>query len=296
VAWQQIILHLTPADLPRAEALLQLAGAVAVSLHDDGDAPVLEPRPGETPLWPAVVVRALFPRQIDATPLVDVLENALGPGLEASIETLDDDDWRNAWRETIVSRSIGRRLRIVAADDVDDIDVDDDAVVVALRMGLAFGTGAHPTTALCLEWLDAESVAGLDVIDYGCGSGVLAIAALKLGAASAWAVDDNAKALAATRDNARLNGVDERLWVGSPDALPDVRADLVLANILAGTLERLADELAERVVARGRIVLSGLLVAQCDGVERAYRPYFDSFCRATDDGWARLDAVRNRSA
>jgi ribosomal protein L11 methyltransferase len=167
---------------------------------------------------------------------------------------------------------------------------------VLLHMGLAFGTGEHPTTALCLEWLDAHLETGATVLDYGCGSGVLAIAALALGASGAWAVDHDAQALSATADNALLNGVTDRLAVLAPEALPALVVDTVLANILAAPLVELAPRFAEHVRPRGTIVLSGILERQVERVAAAYEPYFDDFAATVKNGWARLDAVRRNSS
>jgi ribosomal protein L11 methyltransferase len=161
-------------------------------------------------------------------------------------------------------------------------------------MGLAFGTGRHPTTRLCLEWLAARPLNGRRVLDYGCGSGVLALAALVLGAESALAVDVEPQALQATRDNARLNGLETRIWLGAPHELAPIQADIVLANIIARSLEALAPELSTRVVPGGRLVLSGLLETQVDAVRDAYAPAFRDFAVATAAGWALLEATRAR--
>jgi len=170
--------------------------------------------------------------------------------------------------------------------------VPDGLVGVKLNMGLAFGTGEHPTTALCLEWLDANLERGARVLDYGCGSGILAIAALALGAESAWAVDNDGQALAATRANARLNGCDTRLFVGAPEALPPLRVDVVLANILAAPLIELAPTFARRLAPGGRVVLSGILARQAASVAAAYAPWFDGIASCERNGWTRVDAVR----
>jgi ribosomal protein L11 methyltransferase len=159
-------------------------------------------------------------------------------------------------------------------------------------MGLAFGTGEHPTTALCLEWLDAALEPDATVLDYGCGSGVLAIAALALGADRAWAVDNDEQALTATRDNARLNGCETRLDVGAPESLPPLRFDVVLANILAGPLVALAAEFARIVVPGGAVVLSGILTRQAPNVVAAYEPWFEQIATHERDGWTRIDGLR----
>jgi ribosomal protein L11 methyltransferase len=163
---------------------------------------------------------------------------------------------------------------------------------VKLHMGLAFGTGEHQTTALCLDWVDANVARGATVLDYGCGSGVLAIAALALGARHAWAIDNDPQAIAATHDNARLNGCTERLFVGAPGDLPSITVDVVLANILAAPLIALAGTFARNLAPGGSVVLSGLLERQIAQVTAAYEPYFERLAHSVRDGWVRIDGVR----
>lgn len=290
MSWQTLRLSVRSEDVPAVEALLTLAGAAAVSLADAGSTPQLEPPPQETPLWPAVGVQALFPLHVELEALARVLE-ATFP--EALIErgTLGDDDWRSALAEPVIPRRIGT-IELLGADSPPSGARGVHAV--RLHMGFAFGTGEHPTTRLCLASLDAERPSDVDVLDYGCGSGVLALAALALGATHAFAVDNDDQALVAARRNAELNRVGDRLWIGSPDALPERRFGVVLANILAGPLVELAPALAARTTPGGRIVLSGILESQVEGVQAAYAPYFESLRAATEDGWARIDARRTR--
>jgi ribosomal protein L11 methyltransferase len=270
----------------KAEALLTLAGASSISLGDAGDDPVLEPPPGAAPLWPAVVVRALFPIQTKLAPLAALLRDACC-AREITIEAVDDEQWQAALRRVPPSRQIGR-LRLAAA--ADDSLVPLSSPHVRLHMGLAFGTGEHPTTALCLAWLEGRLPEGTRVLDYGCGSGILALAALALGASYAWAVDSDPQALQATSDNAALNAVSERIWIGSPGALPAVAADIVVANILASTLESLAPKLSGHT--GGTLVLSGILAEQSERVKRAYAPFCESFATTERDGWVCIEARR----
>jgi len=292
VSWQTLDVEIDRSDVGAAEALLELAGAVAVSLLDAGDVPQLEPRPDETPLWPVVRVRALYPEGVELGPIAHVLA-ARFPNARATIGTLAERDWQDALVATVRPRRIGS-LELLGADDSPTGAAGTHTV--RLHMGFAFGTGEHPTTRLCLEWLDATPPRGATVLDYGCGSGVLALAALALGASRAWAVDDDPQALAAARANAALNAVTERLTIAAPDALPERRFDVVLANILAGTLISLAPRLAASTAPGGRIALSGILATQREAVEAAYAPYFEGFAVATADGWVRLDARRSAVA
>jgi ribosomal protein L11 methyltransferase len=292
LTWQQLTLSVDSAEAERAEALLTLAGALALAFDDAGDDPVLEPPPGSTPLWPTVNIRALFPATLDLLPLSLVLQSSLRLRAPIAVQALGDD-WRNAPKE-IAPRPVGQRLWVAPAGSATPTPAG--RVGIRLNMGLAFGTGAHPTTALCLEWLDANVVPGATLLDYGCGSGVLAVAALALGARRAWAVDNDRQALAATADNARLNGVEDKLWVGPPEALPSLGVDLAVANILAGPLERLAPALAAALIPQGRIALSGILNAQRDRILVAYEPYFLSLASAEREGWLLLHGHLGSSA
>lgn len=292
MGWQTVRLTVQSREAQAVEALLTLAGAESVSLLDASDTPQLEPPPRETPLWPNVGVQALFNEGIDVRALARLL-GAQFPGARIELGTLSEQDWRGALQQRFAPRRIGN-LEVIGADAA--ANVDPHVHSVRLNLGFAFGTGEHPTTRLVLEWLDAERPIGSDVLDYGCGSGVLALAALALGAAHAFAVDNDDQALVAARANAALNGAGGRLWIGAPEDLPERSFDLVLANILAGTLEALAPSIAARTVAGGRIVLSGILDSQIAAVQRAYAPYFDGFRAAASEGWARLDARRTADA
>ncbi len=187
------------------------------------------------------------------------------------------------------SRAIGERLWLASADD--DV-VPSDRALVRINMGLAFGTGEHPTTALCLDWLESQVANRMTMLDYGCGSGILALAALALGARFAYAVDNDPQALVATNANAVLNGAEERLFVGAPESLPAVAVDVLAANILAGPLVELAPVLAKSVVPGGVLVLSGILEPQAARVAAAYSPYLADVAQAARDGWVRLTGRR----
>jgi ribosomal protein L11 methyltransferase len=280
---------------PYEDALFEI-GALAVTLLDAADDPVLEPAPGETPLWPTIVVRAHFPadanagdieRRLRARPELEALQAA-----SPQFEKLADRAWEREWLRDFRPMRFGSRLWICPGGQSAGAA---DATVVELDPGLAFGTGTHATTALCLEWLDAGAKTWLrdaTVIDYGCGSGILAVAALKLGAQRAAAMDIDPQALLATRQNAERNAVLDRVHITRDREVDGLSADVVLANILAGPLIELAPLLAGRVRPRGRIALSGLLVEQAGAVADAYQPWFDIVMSGARDGWGLLTGCR----
>ena len=227
------------ARVESAEAALFDAGALSVTLTDAVDDAILEPAPGEVRLWPQTVLQALFPAESAGPESIIVLANALDlPAERISVERLADRVWEREWLKDFHSMRFGRRLWIVPTHE--DPPADIDAVSVRLDPGLAFGTGTHPSTALCLTWLDSRLRAGAEVIDFGCGSGVLAIAAARLGARHVQAFDIDPQALIATRDNAGANHVEQRVHVHESASALATPVDVVLANILAGTLVQLA--------------------------------------------------------
>jgi ribosomal protein L11 methyltransferase len=270
--------------------LLEL-GALSTSLEDAGDHALLEPLPGETPVWPEAVVSGLFGDDTDAAILTLALAARLDidPG-RVTREDVEERDWVRAWMDDFRPMCFGERLWIVPTGYEPP---DPGAVNLLLDPGLAFGTGTHPTTALCLEWLDAHPPVDATAIDYGCGSGVLAIAALRLGARHCIGVDLDPQALVATRDNARRNGIpDEQLPVCLPEGLEAEPADLVMANILSGPLVELAPVLGRLVRPGGRLILSGLLAEQADTVAAAYRNTFKMAPPTLKDDWALLAGIR----
>jgi ribosomal protein L11 methyltransferase len=249
------------------EALLEL-GASSVTFVDRGDEPVLEPLPGEIRLWSDTLVRALFDESSEPASNLDRLATVLGPHITqtARVRAVADQEWERVWLTDWKSLRFGRRLWVVPHAAAAPKDAD--AVVVRLDPGLAFGTGTHPTTALCLQILESLPVAGRSVIDYGCGSGILGIAALKLGAAHVTAVDLDPQALLATRDNALRNGVSAQVEVCGVES-PLTPAYCVLANILAGPLIELAPKLTAACEPGGYLLLSGLLKTQAYAVKAA---------------------------
>ena len=292
MAWLELSLIVAAEQQAGVEAALEELGALAVTLLDAEDHPIFEPAPGETPLWPQIAMSALFEAASDRAGLVHVLTELvpeLGPE-RISFRHVEDQDWTRTWMDRFQPMRFGRRLRIYPWNI--EPPGDEGAVVVRLDPGLAFGTGTHPTTALCLEWLDAQDLAGRQVVDYGCGSGVLAIAALKLGAARVVGVDNDLQALTASRDNAERNRVGNDLALATPDAFVPFEADVLVANILAGPLEELAPLFARCVKAGGAIALSGILRGQETALVARYAEWFDAIAVEAREDWMRIGARR----
>jgi ribosomal protein L11 methyltransferase len=295
MSFYEIEFPLAALNLSEVEAALLKIGASSITFVDRADEPVLEPKPGEFKLWSDTLVRALFEESGSvargALSKLDCLSSSLGPHVteSARVRAVPTQVWERAWLKDWKSMRFGRRLWVIpcAADPPEDRD----AAVVRLDPGLAFGTGTHPTTALCLQILDSLPLSGRSVIDYGCGSGILGLAALKLGAAHVLAVDLDPQALLATRDNAIRNGVAAHITVqGIESGL--TAAYCVLANILAGPLIELAPTLTAACEPGGRIVLSGLLKAQAHAVKAAYAAGFDMVQVIERDEWCCIYARR----
>ncbi len=275
-----------------AEELLLANGASSVSLVDADDDPVLEPPPGATPLWSRTVAIGLFDAQADATRIGDALREYLpdGPTLELSTELVEDQDWVRVWLKDCPPMKFGERLWVCPHEKRVD---EPGCATLLLDPGLAFGTGTHPSTALCLDWVARNDVNGLEVIDFGCGSGILGIAALKLGATRCTAVDIDPQAILATRDNAAQNGVQSGMNALEHDAaFSPFPADLVLANILARPLIELAPLLGASLKRGGRIVLAGLLDRQAEEVRAAYAGTFEFEPDVSREGWTRIAAKK----
>lgn len=292
--WIQLSLEAGDIEPESLSAFFERHGALSVTFVDAADQPLFEPPPGATPLWSATRVTALFDAAADAAALKRQLAGQFGAEVAGRLieEALADQDWERAWLDQFQPMRFGRRLWVCPAGQAPP--VEGETVIIDLDPGLAFGTGTHPTTALCLEWLDGHPPTARSVLDYGCGSGILAIAALKLGADSLWAVDIDPQALWSTRENAARNGVDARLHTCLPGELPEREFDLVLANILANPLIELAPQLAARVARGGELVLSGVLREQADAVREAYRPWLVMHEPVERDGWVRLSGVREK--
>lgn len=289
--WLQLSLTVDRGRSPLIEMLFERLGALAVTLGDAGNEPMLEPGPGETPVWQSTRVTGLFAGDSDVDDLRHAIDRALSADVSRhlGVERIEDRAWERAWLDDFEAMRFGDRLWIRPTGRAVE---EDDAVVIDLDPGLAFGTGTHPTTALCLTWLDRHPPRGLDVIDFGCGSGVLAIAAAKLGAAQVDAIDHDPQALLATRDNARHNDVDDRVHVGQADSLSGAAVDLVIANILSNVLVDLADRLIALTKPGGHLVLAGLLQDQADGVRDAFSPAIAWEQPLIRDDWMLLHGTR----
>lgn len=290
--WIQIRLNSTGADAEVIGDELTETGAVSVTFQDSHDTPIFEPLPGETRLWGDTDVIGLYDAETDMKAVVAQLQQhpLLGENFVHKIEQIEDKDWEREWMDNFHPMRFGQRLWICPSwREIPD----PDAVNVMLDPGLAFGTGTHPTTSLCLEWLDGLDLNGKTVIDFGCGSGILAIAALKLGAKEAIGIDIDPQAIQASRDNAERNGVSDRLTLYLSDKKPQtLSADVVVANILAGPLRELAPVIDALPQAGGLLGLSGVLATQAEGVADAYRDVFEIDEIAEKEEWCRITATK----
>lgn len=333
MSWLELKLRSTRTEAEALETLLWEAGAVSVTITDAEDEPLFEPGVGETPLWHDLVLTGLFEGATDATLLQGALHTAWAPQTLPTINTsiLPEQDWVRSWLDDFKPMRFGKHLWVCPSwwlhdessateeswapsmadalawselhQELLDAMQQSDQTVMKLDPGLAFGTGTHPTTSLCLQWLDAQDLEGLRLIDFGCGSGILGIAALLLNAAEVCGIDNDPQALTATADNCRKNQIaPERFPVYLPDAFAQHRqtekipaADGVIANILAGTLIELAPYLATLVHPSGWIVLSGILSEQSAAVIQAFTAWFADFDVATEGDWVRISAKRLQS-
>ena len=302
----QLTLPCIESEQPRYERALEDVGALAVTLQDAhldaaDEQAIFEPGVGEVPLWDDMTLTALFDADTDPLALLAALES-FDPGLDwsqARLGKVEDQDWERAWLDQFQPMRFGARTWIVPWNHALPAEAESaDAAVVRLDPGLAFGSGTHPTTALCLQWLDGLAAGGTlqgrEVLDFGCGSGILALAALKLGAARAVGVDNDPQALTATADNAQRNAVAIATYL--PQEEPAATYPVVVANILASALDALAATLAARTAAGGRIAMSGILAGQETELLQRYAPWFDDLAATRLDDWIRIDGIRNTTA
>ena len=287
MTWLQLRLDTRRDDLPALEDCLLATGAVAVTLEDNADQPLLEPGVGETPLWNETRLTGLYPADTDMAHVLRAIPDQLLQQANQRIEILEDKDWEREWMQHYQPMQFGQRLWVCPSWLEPPAP---DAVNLLLDPGLAFGTGTHPTTALCLRQLDSMSLRGQTVIDYGCGSGILAVAALKLEATQALAVDNDPQALAATRENAQRNHIAaDNLVVALPGQFDaqawTQQADVVIANILAGPLVELSDVLLQFLRPAGTLLLSGLLHTQAEAVCDHYASRITLEIAGEHEGW-----------
>ena len=278
--------------IEKASSLLTGQGAMSVTNTDAGDNPVYEPLPGETKLWSETIVTGLFDAEVKTGRIMDFVKSHLRPGTQVTSEILEDKDWVREWMDHFKPMKFGRRLWICPSWCKTP---DPDAVNLMLAPGLAFGTGTHPTTAMCLEFLDGEPLEGKHVIDFGCGSGILAIAALLLGAKSALGLDIDPQAIKASGENAERNGVRDRLSLrltGGEAPEENEKADVLVANILAGPLTELAPDIEKLVKKGGHLALSGILAKQADDVRAVYSQWFEMDEPLIREDWCRLTGIR----
>jgi len=307
MAWQQLHLQCKKNDVDLAEALLLEAGALSIALDDAGDQPLFEPLPGESPLWDEVILTALFDANSEngRYHVVESLSHEIAAEVNASrvwLSQVDDKDWEREWMAHYQPIECANNLWIVP-NWLTPPNLD--ATNIIMDPGLAFGTGYHATTRLCLDWLTEQDLAGKTVIDYGCGSGILGIAALLLGAKQVFAVDIDPQAVLATNQNADRNHVAGKLHAFLPEDFErfiksnqdhSALVDVIAANILAKPLIGLAPYFATLIAPKGKIVLAGLIESQTEDVKAAYQPYFTidnkhAFSAQEDQHWQRLSGT-----
>ena len=270
--WLNVTFAVGEDQLDTISEHLELAGAQSVTIEDAGDNPLFDLLDGEHPVWDSSLVTGLFNVQLGVDEVIAKLTRAFAPDAlpECRVESLPEQDWERSWMDRFQPMQYGRNLWICPTWYKPP---DPEAINIMLDPGLAFGSGSHETTRLCMQWLSTQRLEGKAVIDYGCGSGILAIAALKSGAASALGVDIDQQALQASRQNAQLNQVSERLQLALPANMPDQSAgDIVFANILAGTLVELKTQLLTLRKAQGVLVLSGILQSQQAMIYKEFEP------------------------
>ena len=291
--WLQLTLEANHNNSEHLSELLSQAGAAAVTMQDARDDPIFEPPPGSTPLWEQLLLTGLFEADTDIDSVLSFIASNFDGLPHYTLNPLEDKDWTRAWMDDFKPMQFGSRLWICPSWHTPP---DPDAVNIMLDPGLAFGTGTHPTTSLCLNWLDENLIQPVNIIDYGCGSGILGIAANLLGSEQVYAIDLDPQALTATRANAEKNHVlDKILTFSVPEfrhKFATLQCPLLMANILAGPLVELAEMLASHVAPKGSIVLSGILAEQAEEVSKAYQPWFTIDEITQEDDWIRIAGTK----
>lgn len=297
--WIQLKLDSHPDQAEPLSDLLMELDAAAVTFEDGADQPLFEPGPGEIKLWNSIRVIGLFDAGVDMSAIIEAVKNKLGDQApeKFQINPVEDKDWERAWMDNFKPIQFGKSLWICPSWHTPE---DPSATNIMLDPGLAFGTGTHPTTALCLQWLDSHPPQDKEVVDYGCGSGILAIAAALLGANKVDAVDHDPQAILATHDNADKNKVNEQIHAMLPRQFEEQdnenQTDLLLANILCNPILELAPKFSNMVKSGGQIVLSGILAEQADQVIQRYDEWFDLRPPSTQEDWVRIDGTRRAAS
>ena len=288
--WIQLKIEATPQQTEQIEDSALDAGAVSVTLQDAADQPILEPGVGETPLWDSCILTALFSASVNTAAVTEQISAMLPFSFKAEWQLVEDKDWSQEWKKHFqpIPCSEGRLWICPSWLEAPE----PNAINLRLDPGLAFGTGSHPTTMLCLNWLEKQALEGKTVIDFGCGSGILGIAALLLGAEKVWAIDNDPQALLASRDNVQRNGIDEdRLITLLPEEIPaEAKADIMVANILAKPLIDLAQQITSLTLSKSQLCLSGILNHQIEQVSAAYSNSFEFEPATLEDDWVQLSA------
>jgi ribosomal protein L11 methyltransferase len=288
MSWLELKIETTANHAEEVSTLLDERGALAITTQDAKDQPLYESLPGTNLIWDHVIITGLFEEQVDLLRALSAINTYL-PNMPTTILKLEDQNWERAWEEDFNPMQFGERLWIVQSSQAKKAD----SCCVILDPGLAFGTGKHPTTALCLHWLAKNINAPETLIDYGCGSGILAIAALKLGAAKVYAIDHDPQAIWATKENGEKNQLDaSRLIPLYPDESKLIQADILVANILANPLIELAPQFSTCLPPGGKLVLSGILQEQANALILTYQTDFEITCIDQLDEWVRIDAVK----
>ena len=285
MTWWQFSVSCQSSELEHVENLMLENGALSLSLTDAGDEPIYEPLPGDSPVWSESVVTATFEASVDVETLHQQLSTAMPAHLATGLKfnPLQDQDWELAYRQHLKPLQCAKNLWIVPSWLEPP---EPDATIIRLDPGMAFGTGGHSTTALCLAWLADNPPSGCKVIDYGCGSGILAIAACKLGADRVLAVDIDPQALSASDSNRIMNDIpDQQIDICLPGDMKNFESDLLIANILARPLVELAPRFASLVTEGGQILLSGILKTQLKEIQSAYSPFFELDPERNDEDW-----------
>ncbi|WP_338367114.1 50S ribosomal protein L11 methyltransferase [uncultured Pseudoalteromonas sp.] len=291
MAWIQIRINANAATADAVSDLLMEAGSASVTFIDAKDTPIYEPKIGTVEFWADTTVIGLFEANHDMNDVIALLKrhDEIKDSLVYKIEQLEDKDWEREWMDNFHPIQFGEKLWICPSwRDIPD----PEAVNVLLDPGLAFGTGTHATTALCLKWLEGQDLRGKTVVDFGCGSGILGIAAIKLGAERMIGIDIDPQALEASLDNAQRNGVADKLEVYLPENQPEFSADIVVANILAQPLRELHSVILGLLKPDGKIAMSGILEEQAQSVADIYAPFIELDDIAIEGDWTRVSGIK----